>query len=99
MIRENLQSLGLEGRAKVAHGSVLLTMAANPGDIVFLDPPYELEKEYAVALEVLGENPPPLAVAQHSKHFELADAYGPLHRTRMLKQGDNVLSFYAPSPA
>jgi len=33
---------------------------------------------------------------QHSKHFALADDYDKLHRTRVLRQGDNVLSFYAP---
>src|SRR5579864_1702744 len=41
VIRENLTSLGLLDRSKVAQGSVQLLLAANPGDIVFLDPPYE----------------------------------------------------------
>ena len=95
IIRENVDALGLQGRAKIAHGSVQLMLAANTGDIVFLDPPYEREREYAVALDLLGENPPPLVVAQHSKFLALADDYGRLHRTRVLKQGDNVLSFYA----
>jgi 16S rRNA (guanine(966)-N(2))-methyltransferase RsmD len=95
IIRENLAALGLHERAKVAQGSVQLMLAANPGDIVFLDPPYEREREYTLALDVLGENPPPLVVAQHSRHFALADDYGKLHRTRVLKQGDNVLSFYS----
>ena len=71
-------------------------LPAHAGDIVFLDPPYERDREYALALEVLGEEPPALVVAQHSKHFALADDYGRLHRTRILRQGDNVLSFYAP---
>ena len=96
VIRENLESLGLESRAKVAHGSVLLTLPASPGNILFVDPPYELEKEYAVALSALAANPPDLAIAQHSKHLDLAESYGPLRRTRVLKQGDNVLSFFAP---
>ena len=96
LIHENLASLGLSGRATVARGSVHLLLPAHPGNIVFLDPPYEREREYAVALETLGEEPPALTVAQHSKFFALADDYGKLHRTRILKQGDNVLSFYAP---
>jgi len=95
LIRHNLESLGLPDRTKVVRGSVLLMLPANPGDIVFIDPPYELEQEYAVALAALAANPPRLAVVQHSKHFHLADDYGPLRRTRVLKQGDNVLSFYA----
>jgi 16S rRNA (guanine966-N2)-methyltransferase len=95
LIRENLASLGLEHRAKVAQGSVLLMLPATPGDIVFLDPPYSMEREYAVAMEALAANPPPLAVVQHSKHFTPAEDYGALHRARVLRQGDNVLSFYA----
>jgi 16S rRNA (guanine(966)-N(2))-methyltransferase RsmD len=96
LIHENLAALGLESRAKVAHGSAKLLMSAHPGDIVFLDPPYERDKEYGVALDHLGADPPPLVVVQHSKHFALADDYDKLHRTRVLRQGDNVLSFYAP---
>ena len=95
VIRENLESLGLQDRAKVAHGSVLLMLPANPGDIVFIDPPYESEKEYAIAMDALAGNPPALAIVQHSKFFDLAPDYGSLHRARVLKQGDNVLSFYS----
>src|SRR5436189_4982768 len=75
VIHENLIALGLQSRAKVAHGSAQLLLSVHPGDIVFLDPPYEREREYAVALDLLGEDPPPLVVAQHSKFFALADDY------------------------
>src|SRR5581483_1964508 len=95
LIRQNVDALALQSRAKVADGPVQLMLAANSRDIVFLDPPHDREREYAVALELLGENPPTLVVAQHSKFFDLADDYGKLHRTRALRQGDNVLSFYA----
>jgi 16S rRNA (guanine966-N2)-methyltransferase len=95
VIRENLAALGLLERAKIAQGSAQLLLAAHSGDIVFLDPPYDREREYVAALEQLGEGAPPLVVVQHSKFFELAGDYGKLHRTRVLKQGDNVLSFYA----
>ena len=94
VIRENLASLGLLDRAKVAQGSVHLLLAANPGDIVFVDPPYEAHEEYDLAFGLLAENPPQLAVAQHSKRFDLAEQYGRLHRTRVVRQGDNILSFF-----
>lgn len=94
-IRENLASLGLEARATVLTGPALLTIARQRADIVFVDPPYSLELEYREVLDLLSENPPPLTIVQHSVHFALADAYGPLHRTRMVKQSDNALSFYA----
>ncbi len=96
-IRENLASLGLESRATVVSGPALLTIVLHPSDIVFLDPPYPLEREYASVLTRLAETPPQLTVVQHSVRFALAESYGPLRRTRVLKQGDNALSFFAPS--
>ena len=95
-IRENLASLKVEHRATVLAGPVLTTMerAAEAG-IVFLDPPYEMEREYGAALELLAEAKTELVVAQHSVRMELAEAYGGLGRTRVVRQGDNALSFYA----
>jgi 16S rRNA (guanine(966)-N(2))-methyltransferase RsmD len=93
-IRQNLASLGLEPRATVVAGPVLVTLPKQHADIVFLDPPYELEREYAAVLEVLAENPPAIVVVQHSVRFALGDVYGVLRRTRIVKQGDNALSFY-----
>ena len=96
-IRENLASLGLDARATVLTGPALLTLPRVRGDIVFLDPPYDLEREYAAAMELLSADPPPLAIVQHSSRFALADTSGCLIRIRVVRQGDNALSFYAPS--
>jgi 16S rRNA (guanine966-N2)-methyltransferase len=95
-IRENLAALRLESRASVLAGPVILTLARCQADLVFLDPPYDLEREYGAALELLALAPPSLAIVQHSTRFLLAGEYGVLRRTRLLKQGDNALSFYAP---
>jgi 16S rRNA (guanine(966)-N(2))-methyltransferase RsmD len=97
VIRENLGSLGLQARATIVTGPVLLTLARYPADIVFLDPPYEQQREYRSALDILAENPPPLTVVQHSVHFGLEDSYGGLERTRRVRHGDNVLSFFVKS--
>ena len=64
---------------------------------MFLDPPYELEREYSQALELLGQKPPSLVIAQHPVRLRLEETYGGLHRTRILKQGDNVLSYFEPA--
>jgi len=93
-IRQNLASLDLEPRATIVAGPVLLTIPRCPADIVFLDPPYDLEREYAAVLEILSETPPPLVVVQHSSRQALADVHGVLRRTRTVRQGDNALSFY-----
>jgi 16S rRNA G966 N2-methylase RsmD len=61
---------------------------------VFLDPPYSLEREYTAALDLLAAAPPELTVVQHSVRLALADTFGALRRTRVVKQGDNALSFF-----
>ena len=100
-IRENLASLRVERRATVVPGPVLLTLARHPAEIVFLDPPYSLEREYPAVLDLLAQDPPRLTVVQHSVRLALPEEQGPLRRTRVVRQGDNALSFYAPvnSPA
>jgi 16S rRNA (guanine966-N2)-methyltransferase len=90
-IRENLHALGIEGRANVVAGKVVTAISGQQADIVFLDPPYEMTAEYADALEQISA---PLAIAQHSVRFDPGDAHGQLRRVRILKQGDNALSFY-----
>jgi 16S rRNA (guanine966-N2)-methyltransferase len=98
VIRENLHSLGLAQRADVRRGraAAVLAQLQERADIVFADPPYRLESEYERTLAVLGGSPPPLVIVQHSSRFQLAESYGDLSRFRMLKQGENTLSFFAP---
>jgi 16S rRNA (guanine(966)-N(2))-methyltransferase RsmD len=94
VIRENLKSLGIEGRADVVVGRALVALPKYKADIVFLDPPYPLESEYSRALTMLGVEGGALVIAQHASRFELAESYGELKRFRVLKQGDNSLSFF-----
>ena len=114
-LRENIRTLGLASRAEIRPGKVtsMIDRVVDPAvaDIVFLDPPYAFEQEYATALEKLGAMLADrfaadggasgirlrLVIAQHSTRTALADNYGPLRRTRILKQGDNALSFYEPA--
>ncbi len=96
IIRENVRALGLEMRAQVRHSraAAALTRLEPLADIVFIDPPYRLENEYKRTLTIMGEKPPPVVIVQHASRFELAESYGGLRRRRVLKQGDNALSFY-----
>lgn len=97
VIRDNLAALDLTAKAEIAAGSAPLLLTRYSGDIIFLDPPYSREKEYGVCLELLGRTPPPLVVAQHDSRLALADQFGRLRKTRVLRQGDNALSFYEPA--
>jgi hypothetical protein len=38
--------------------------------------------------------PPQVTIVQHSARLALPDAHGKLRRSRVVKQGDNALSFY-----
>ncbi len=96
VIKENLELLGISKQAaSVVRGQAALLLANFPADIVFLDPPYELEEEYPTALNALSATPCELAIAQHTSRLTLADEYGRLRKTRVLRQGDNALSFYS----
>lgn len=90
-LEENVRILKAESRVRVIHGNVGTFLKAQAADIVFLDPPYEAESEYEVALLAANAN---LVIAQHASRFALQDRYGQLERYRIVKQGDNSLSFY-----
>lgn len=108
-IRENLATLKIpDGYAIEARGAdVLLKELVQRGemaDLIFLDPPYEAEKEYERTLGFLGsrgmdclaENA--RVIAEHRSKVELEERYGVLERVRVLKQGDAALSFFAVAP-
>lgn len=96
-IRENVKQLGIARRVDVVNSKAASAIAQYPADIVFLDPPYDLSIEYDACFEALAEKPPTLVIAEHTSRVSLKQAYGPLVRTRVLKQGDSSLSFYSPS--
>src|SRR5208337_4807572 len=54
VIRQNLKSLALDGRADVICAQALSALPRYRADIVFLDPPYNLTGEYDAALRVLS---------------------------------------------
>jgi 16S rRNA (guanine(966)-N(2))-methyltransferase RsmD len=105
VLRANLDKLGVKGGFEVQAAAVreyLRRTATGPRgfDVVFLDPPYDAEAEYAATLGALGGAAAGLlsdgavVIAEHSRKEKLADAYGKLRRTRLLEQGDAALSFY-----
>lgn len=105
VLHANLARLDIKARVTVhalAVGSYLKRpVASSVFDIVFLDPPYDAANEYASTLGLLGGASRgllklgALVIAEHRRHDELAESYGVLGRTRLLRQGDAALSFYA----
>jgi 16S rRNA (guanine966-N2)-methyltransferase len=94
LIRANLDALGAGGRARVVQGSAALHLGGIDADIVFLDPPYPKDREYGAAMEALEARRSGLVIFQHSSRLELSEMFGPFARYRVLRQGDNALSFY-----
>ena len=103
LIRQNLQSLGVEEGFRIIQQDVgrALRWLAEEGiiaDFIFLDPPYQMGEAYGRTLESFGEiqlpKPGSLVLAEHQKKFDPGDAFASLHRFRKLEQGDAALSFY-----
>jgi 16S rRNA (guanine(966)-N(2))-methyltransferase RsmD len=99
IIRENLQSLGLEEGYRILEMDLIkaLDLCIRNDvhfDIAFLDPPYERDDLYQTALERFGAAPAGLLIIEHSKRKDLADSAGVLRKIRSLVQGDAALAFY-----
>jgi 16S rRNA (guanine966-N2)-methyltransferase len=105
-LRQNLSALKIESGFNVEDrgvGAMLqrLGKLPEPVDLVFLDPPYEAEDEYAGTLNFFGSvrgrallAPHALVIAEHSSKVKLAIRYGALEHTRLVKQGEAALSFF-----
>lgn len=91
--KANIEALKVADRARLVKAKAAAVIADHPADILFLDPPYPLEKEYELCLNAAAQNHG-LVIAQHATRFPLKDAYGALTRYRTLRQGDNTLSFF-----
>ncbi len=94
VIRENLRSLGIEEDVDVLRGRAASLLLTHTADIVFIDPPYEQVNEYRDSLLAAAEARSALVIAQHTSRLKLEERYGPLRQTRVLRQGDNSLSFF-----
>lgn len=95
VLEQNLKALKAEERAVVIRGRTTEHLSRLQADIFFLDPPYDQPGEYGVALRILGRKAPPVVVVQCPVRMDLPDTFGKLRRTRILRQGNNALSFYS----
>jgi 16S rRNA (guanine966-N2)-methyltransferase len=103
LIAENLAHCGLTNacviiRASVARAIEDLRNAASSFDLILLDPPYD-----DAAAEVVGAASELLAkdgvlVLEHARRQPAAVSAGRLERTRQVRSGDSVLSFYSCLP-
>jgi 16S rRNA (guanine(966)-N(2))-methyltransferase RsmD len=97
VIRENVESLGVRDRVTVLRGAAITLIPKHECQIAFVDPPYEQASEYEGSMNALAGTGCELVIAQHAVRFSMAAAYGLLKRVRVLRQGDNELSFFERS--
>jgi 16S rRNA (guanine966-N2)-methyltransferase len=101
-IRANLTALQIRSGFKIESVSVAagLKRLEERCSIVFLDPPYAAEEDYAKTLAGIGARAETvltaegIVVVEHSRKMEPGEKIGPLQRYRVLTQGDAGLSFY-----
>jgi 16S rRNA (guanine966-N2)-methyltransferase len=103
LIERNLQSLQINESYEILRedlASVLWRLEREhvAADVVFLDPPYRMQKAYHQTLAALANSSlvwaMTLVIAEHEKKFDPGDEFGSLRRTRTLIQGNAALSFY-----
>jgi 16S rRNA (guanine966-N2)-methyltransferase len=94
ILKHNLHALGIEDRAIVSTGKAAVVLRRQSAEVVFLDPPYALVDEYQRSLAAVASLPPRLLIVQHSHRFDPGDRHGDLVRQRVLRQGENALTFY-----
>jgi 16S rRNA (guanine966-N2)-methyltransferase len=103
-IQSNLAALKITSGFQILSSTVpaALRRLAERCSIVFLDPPYAADDDYAGTLSSIGHSadslltPDGIVIAEHSRKMlqPLAECYGPLKHYRVLEQGDAGLSFY-----
>jgi 16S rRNA (guanine(966)-N(2))-methyltransferase RsmD len=102
IIRENLAALKVDSGFRILEMDLRKAFDVLEGttsfDIAFLDPPYDREDLYTMALESFGSRPllkdEGILVIEHSKRLPTPASAGSLLRYRVLTQGDSCLSFY-----
>ncbi|GBC77029.1 Ribosomal RNA small subunit methyltransferase D [bacterium HR08] len=103
-LRHNLAACGIREGIEIlqqdaARALEQLGKRGEAFDVIFFDPPYASEL-YEAVLEQLARAPSVLApggilIVMHHAKRALAARYGEFERVRQLRQGENVLSFYA----
>jgi 16S rRNA (guanine966-N2)-methyltransferase len=103
VLKRNLALLGLPAEAEVHRQDALVALqaladAGRRFDLVYVDPPYEGDLYQAVLEQVSRSgllDPEGRLVAEHFHKRPLPERIGGLVRTRSVRVGDHLLSFYA----
>ena len=96
LIARNLERCGITAGYDIIRADLSSTAVphAAPFDIVFVDPPYQLDP--ADVMRTIGGwvTPDGLIVLEHARRRETPERAGGLARVRQIVSGDSALSFY-----
>jgi 16S rRNA (guanine(966)-N(2))-methyltransferase RsmD len=95
LIRENLNSLEIKNGYRVLEMDLKKGLDAidRPVNLAFIDPPYDRDDLYDVALTHFRGD---LLILEYSRRKVLPETAGRLRQIRSLVQGDAALAFYTP---
>ena len=105
LIRENLKLCGIATGARIIKEDVFGALRALgrggfQADLVFFDPPYDFQP-YKDLLEIVFSRglvtPTAFVVIEHRRKAALPEEGQNYRRTRLVRQGDQCLSFYTAS--
>jgi 16S rRNA (guanine(966)-N(2))-methyltransferase RsmD len=103
LIQQNINSLGIVEGYKILRDDISriiwrMEREHVAADIVFLDPPYEMQNMYGETLRSLADSAlvwaMSIVIAEHEKKFDPGTEFRSLRRFRKLAQGSSALSFY-----
>jgi 16S rRNA (guanine966-N2)-methyltransferase len=94
LIDGNLGRCGVQDRYTVVRADVGAGRLAGEFDIVFLDPPYEVSPEPAVAAVAHLVTAGGRVVIEHARRTAPPEAVGSLTRARTILAGDSALTIY-----
>jgi 16S rRNA (guanine(966)-N(2))-methyltransferase RsmD len=101
-IENNLEKLGVTDQAEVFQGEAAkvlhhLSQRREEVHVVLIDPPYGAGV-YEVVMGRIDEasivGSEGLVIVEHHHKIELDDAYGSLHKRRVVRAGESCLTFY-----
>jgi 16S rRNA (guanine966-N2)-methyltransferase len=101
LIAANLARCGIAGGCAIIRasfdasgGSDVFSNTFNTFNIVLLDPPYDDSPEQVLADTAVLTAPAGLLVLEHARRRTVPDEAAGLRRTRQIRSGDSMLSFY-----
>jgi len=103
LIEQNLDSLGIIDGYKILRDDlarVIWRMERQhiAADVIFLDPPYQMQNMYGETLRSLADSSlvwaMSIVIAEHEKKFDPGTEFRSLRRFRRITQGSSALSFY-----